>query len=96
MARRCDAAGDFIFTLVKTVTDLPDDPQMRANDMIEAVEHPNLGNLEMLSVPIGLSKTPSRIAGPAPEFGQHTEMVLVDELGYSWERVGELREAEVI
>ena len=33
---------------------------------------------------------------PAPEFGQHTEQVLVDELGWSWERVGELKERGVI
>jgi crotonobetainyl-CoA:carnitine CoA-transferase CaiB-like acyl-CoA transferase len=91
-----DAGGDFIFTLVNSVSDLPNDPQVRANGMIASVEHPAHGPIEMLSLPIGLSETPSRIAGTAPEFGQHTEQVLVDELGWSWERVGELKEKGVI
>jgi crotonobetainyl-CoA:carnitine CoA-transferase CaiB-like acyl-CoA transferase len=95
-ARRLDAGGDFIFTLVNRVSDLPDDPQMRANGLIAAVEHPSLGPLEMLNLPVGLSETPSRIRGTAPEFGQHTEQILVDDLGYSWEEVAKLREAGVL
>jgi crotonobetainyl-CoA:carnitine CoA-transferase CaiB-like acyl-CoA transferase len=91
-----DAGGDFIFTLVNSVSDLPNDPQVRANGMIASVEHPTHGPLEMLNLPIGLSETPSRIAGTAPEFGQHTEQVLVEELGWTWERVGELKEKGVI
>ena len=32
----------------------------------------------------------------SPEFGQHTEEVLTEVLGYSWEEIGRLREEEVI
>ena len=32
---------------------------------------------------------------PAPEFGQHTEQILL-ELGYGWEEIAALREKEVI
>ena len=39
---------------------------------------------------------PGRIREPAPEFGQHTELILTELLGYSWDRVGELREKQVI
>lgn len=88
--------GDFIWSVVNTVTDLPDDPQMRANGYIASVEHPTHGSLEMLNIPIGMSRTPPSIEGIAPEFGQHTEQVLVDELGYSWDRISELQEGEVI
>jgi len=91
-----DEGGDFTFTIVNRVSDLPDDPQMRANDYIAEVEHPNLGRLEMLNLPIGLSRTPARIGATAPEFGQHTEQILVDELGYDWDDVTRLREREVI
>jgi len=34
-------------------------------------------------------------AEPAPEFGQHTEEVLL-ELGYSWEEIGTLRDTGVV
>lgn len=91
-----DEGGDFIWSVVNTVTDLPDDPQMRANGYIASVEHPTHGALEMMNVPIGMSRTPPAIERTAPEFGQHTEQVLVDELGYTWEDIGKLQESEVI
>ncbi len=94
--RLLDEGGDFIFTLVNSVSDLPDDPQIRANDLIAQVDHPSHGGLEMLNLPIGLSACPSAIRGGAPELGQHTEQILTEELGYSWEEVGGLRERGVI
>ncbi len=95
-ARLLEEGGDFIFTLVRAVGDLPDDPQVRANGLIAAVDHPVGGPTEMLNLPIGLSETPPRIAGAAPELGQHTEQLLVEELGHSWEEVAALRERGVI
>jgi crotonobetainyl-CoA:carnitine CoA-transferase CaiB-like acyl-CoA transferase len=32
----------------------------------------------------------------APEFGQHTEEVLIEMGGYTWEEIAEFREKEVI
>jgi crotonobetainyl-CoA:carnitine CoA-transferase CaiB-like acyl-CoA transferase len=94
--KRLDAGGDFIFTIVNAVADLPDDPQMRANDLIAEVEHPEHGKIEMLNVPIGMSKSAAEISATAPELGQHTEQILVDELGYDWDEIGALRDSEVI
>lgn len=95
-AKRLDDGGDFIYTLVNKVSDLPDDPQMRANDLIASVDHPNHGALEMLNLPMALSESPSEIRGTAPELGQHTEQVLVDELGYTWDEIAVLRDGRVI
>jgi len=95
-AKRLDAGGDFIYTIVNQVQDLPDDPQLRANGLIANVAHPSLGELEMLNVPIGMSRSAGEIRGTAPELGQHTEEVLVEELGYSWDEVGAFRSTEVI
>jgi crotonobetainyl-CoA:carnitine CoA-transferase CaiB-like acyl-CoA transferase len=50
----------------------------------------------MLGLPVRLSETPGGIRAPAPEFGQHTEEVLMDVLGWDWDRISELREKEVI
>src|SRR5262245_20726747 len=38
-----ESQGDFIFTLVNSVQDLPDDPQMRVDGYIVEVEHPVQG-----------------------------------------------------
>jgi len=88
--------GDFIFTQVNGVEDLPDDPQVRANDYIVEFDHPQHGKTEVMGIPVRLSETPGGVREPAPEFGQHTEEVLTGLLDYSWEEVGALRERKVI
>ena len=71
------------------------DPQARANDFFTTVEHPTHGRIEVIANPIKLSKTPASIRMPAPEFGQHTEEVLL-EYGYTWEDIGQLKEQNII
>jgi len=93
---RLRAGGDFIVSIVNSVDDLPDDPQVRANDYVTTFEHPTFGPTQVVGVPVRLSETPARLRRPAPEFGQHTEEILTEVLGYSWDEVGRLREAEVI
>jgi crotonobetainyl-CoA:carnitine CoA-transferase CaiB-like acyl-CoA transferase len=88
--------GDFIYTKVQSVADLPSDPQVIENDYIVPFKHPVLGDIKMVGSPINYSKTPASIRMPAPEFGEHTEQVLNEICGYSWEEIGQLREEEVI
>lgn len=88
--------GDFIFTVVNTVDDLPNDPQVTANDYIVPFEHPRFGPTSVVGLPVHLSATPGSIRLPAPEFGQHTEEILVRLLGYTWDDVAALKEREVI
>ena len=88
--------GDFIYTIVNSVTDLPDDPQVRANDYVVDYDHPALGNLTLLGMPVKLSATPGEPRGHAPELGEHTELLLTEMLGYSWDDVARLRDANVI
>jgi crotonobetainyl-CoA:carnitine CoA-transferase CaiB-like acyl-CoA transferase len=76
------AGGDFIYTIVNSVNDLPTDPQMIA--------------IQVMGHPVILSETPADPKAPAPEFGEHTEQILIDTLGYSWEEVAQLKEQEVI
>lgn len=88
--------GDFIFTIVNEVGELPDDPQMIANDYVVDFEHPQFGATRVVGVPVRLSETPGSVRAPAPELGQHTEEILLDVLGWDWDRIGALREREVI
>ena len=94
--RRLAEGGDFIATLVNSVDDLPDDPQMQVNGYVTTFAHPTFGPTQVVGVPVLLSETPGSVRLPAPEFGQHTEEVLTEILGYSWEEIEHLREAEVI
>jgi len=94
--RTLKAGGDFIYTVVNSVSDLPDDPQVKANNYVVDYEHPALGSMTLLGMPIKLSATPGDPRGHAPELGEHTESLLTETLGYSWDEVARLREENVI
>ncbi|MCH8949309.1 MAG: CoA transferase [Chloroflexi bacterium] len=84
-------AADCICGPVATYDELLDDPQVRANEYIVEVDHPTQGRLPVVGAPWRFSETPAEIAAAAPELGQHSEDIL-QELGYTWEQIAELRE----
>jgi crotonobetainyl-CoA:carnitine CoA-transferase CaiB-like acyl-CoA transferase len=88
--------GDFIFSPVQSVDELPDDPQVRANGYVLDFDHPRHGMTQVVGIPVRFGETPGSVRAPAPEFGEHTEEILTGLLGYSWEKVAELKEQEVI
>jgi crotonobetainyl-CoA:carnitine CoA-transferase CaiB-like acyl-CoA transferase len=51
--------------------------------------------VRMVGLPVIFSKTPGKITGLGPEFGQHTEEVLI-EAGYDWADIEKLRESRAI
>ena len=87
---------DFIYAKVQSITDLKDDVQVVANDYITDFEHPVLGDVKMCNHPNIYSETPAGLWREAPELGQHTEQILIDELGYDWDDISELQEAGAI
>jgi crotonobetainyl-CoA:carnitine CoA-transferase CaiB-like acyl-CoA transferase len=91
-----ETSKDLIFTPLNTITDVTQDPQALANEYIIEFDHPVFGTTKMLGIPIRLSETPGSIRREAPEFGQHTEEVLIDILGMNWEEIGRLKDEEVI
>lgn len=90
-----DSSGDFIFSPVQSLAELPDDPQVVANDYITEVDHPDLGRVKLANHPVSYSQTPHSIRSVAPELGQHTEEVIL-ELGYTWEDIARLQDRGVI
>ena len=89
-------AGDVICTPVQAISDLSNDPQVLANNYIIDCSHEILGPVKVLGIPIQFSRSPGVVRCEAPEFGQHTEEVLIEVGGYSWDEVGRLREEEVV
>jgi crotonobetainyl-CoA:carnitine CoA-transferase CaiB-like acyl-CoA transferase len=79
---------------VQAVEELLDDPQVIANNYIGDVDGEGGPSYRLPSVPVQFDGE-----GPAlrraPEHGEHTELVL-QELGYSWDDIGELQAAGVI
>jgi crotonobetainyl-CoA:carnitine CoA-transferase CaiB-like acyl-CoA transferase len=88
--------GDVICTPLQTIQDLRGDPQVIANDYIIEREHEVLGNVKVRGLPVELSRTPGQVRVEAPECGQHTEEILMEWGGYSWDDIAALRDKEII
>jgi crotonobetainyl-CoA:carnitine CoA-transferase CaiB-like acyl-CoA transferase len=84
-----------VFSVIQKPCEVIDDPQARANEFYSTFSHPTYGPIELVAAPIKLSETPGTFRTPAPEFGQHTEEILL-ELGYSWDEITELKDKRVI
>ena len=97
VAEWCDilVKGDVISAAVQKITELPDDPQVIANEYVHDFDHPVLGKVKVLSNPLQLTQTPAKTRLPAPALGQHTEDILL-EIGYSWDEISRLKAEEVI
>jgi crotonobetainyl-CoA:carnitine CoA-transferase CaiB-like acyl-CoA transferase len=91
---RMDQEG-LVWALLQNCLEVINDPQARANDFFTAFNHPSHGPVEMVACPVKLSDTPAQIRMAAPEFGQHTEEVLL-EFGYTWDDIARFKESGVI
>ena len=84
-----------IYTPIQTSTEVINDPQSVANNYVVSFDHPVLGRTKMVGFPWDFSETPASIRREPPEFGQHTEEILL-ELGYTWDDITKLKDEEVI
>ena len=71
------------------------DPQVQHLGMAQSVTRPDGQAVHVVAQPVALSRTPSRIAAPPPDMGQHTDQVLA-EFGYTASEIAALREAKVV
>jgi len=79
-----------------TVEEVLEHEQTKAREMVVAMEHPKAGRIRLTGIPIKLSDTPGKIKTPPPVAGQHTEEILRNVLGYSKEKIEELRKSGAI
>lgn len=93
---RLIAKGDLPVCAINTTEEAANDPQALINGYITEFDHPHYGKLKLPGFPVTLSETPARIHCRAPEFGEHTEELLLGRLGLDWEEVTRLRDAGVI
>jgi len=70
-------------------------PQVLANQMLTAVDHPVAGRTVTVSQPVQLHASDATAAGRAPLLGEHTEEILLD-LGYPSAMIRELEAEQVI
>ncbi len=83
--------GGPVYTYDQTLAD----PHVLARRMVVDIEHPKIGMMKTLGLPIKSTGDLTAIRKPAPWLGQHTEEVL-RELGYSTADVRQLFEDRVV
>ena len=87
---------DTIHAPVQTPKEIPNDPQVIANQYLVGYTHPTHGEFKVAASPVQFDGEPTSVRRVAPDPGQDTEEVLLDLLGMSWEDIGELKEKQVI
>lgn len=80
---------------INKVSEVVNDPQVLARNMIAEIEHPNVPDLKIPNSPLKLSDSPSSVRRPPPLLGQHNEEVLQGS-GYTPDQIADLRDRGVI
>jgi crotonobetainyl-CoA:carnitine CoA-transferase CaiB-like acyl-CoA transferase len=76
---------------VNTMEEAFEDPQIASREMVTEMEHPHIGKVPQLGIPINFSEFQGKIRRPAPSFGEHTAEIL-KELGYNGKTIKALME----
>lgn len=82
--------------LVQNYAEVASDAQVLENEYIVDFNHPVAGPIKIVGIPVKLSETPGQIREAAPELGAHTEEVLLDVGGYSWDDITHFRDEGLI
>jgi len=85
---------DCIFGRVATPMEVVNNEQALVNNFFVELNHPDK-SMRTVATPVKFCQNPQSVRGPAPEVGQHNEMILLD-LGYGWEDIAQLKEKGVI
>jgi crotonobetainyl-CoA:carnitine CoA-transferase CaiB-like acyl-CoA transferase len=80
---------------IYNVRDVFNDPQVMSQHMSTKVDHPELGEVTLLSQGVKLSRTPAQITRVAPALGEHLRDVLA-EIGYSTDEIKKLIEQKIV
>lgn len=75
--------------------DLYDDPHLNQRGFVKTLPHPELGEVRMLGFAPRMSESEVEMT-PPPDLGEHTDSVLVEELGLDADRLRSLRESGAI
>ena len=77
------------------VADVPDQPQVLANNTFARSVHPIAGAMIEPRPPVHFDDTRLDPSGPAPAMGQHTDEILA-ELGFDPSSIADLRSRGVV
>jgi formyl-CoA transferase len=80
---------------IYSIDQMFDDDQVKHLGIAQDVPNAEKRHIRLVGQPVKLSRTPSKMVAPPPEFGEQTEEVLA-EFGFSANEIAELRKAKVV
>jgi len=84
------------YSPINTLKQICEDPHIAHRKMLVEIDQPIVGKMKICASPLKLSETPGEVYAPAPMLGEHSEQVLREVLGYSSERIAQLKAEGVI
>jgi CoA:oxalate CoA-transferase len=81
---------------VNSIEQVVNDPHVAFREMIVNLRHPVAGDVKMSGLPIKLSRTPGRASVPPPILGQHNAEVLESFLGFTKDKIDDLKQKGVL
>jgi crotonobetainyl-CoA:carnitine CoA-transferase CaiB-like acyl-CoA transferase len=89
------AGNDIPAAAVQTLEEFLADPAVRHHGMVREYDHPEVGRLRLMGLPLAFSDTTAEDPGPPPTLGQHTDEVLA-ALGYGTDTIADLRTRAIV
>ena len=76
--------------------DLAEDPHLNEREFFSRLPHPEIGVWTHTGIPWRLTNSPNGVRAPAPLLGQDTYQVMRDILGYTDQKIAQLKEERVL
>jgi len=71
-------------------------PQVLERGMLEVIDHPTIGKLKMIGVPMKFGSDGTKKMTAPPMLGEHTDEILNRVLGYAGDKIARLRKGKVV
>ncbi|RDL29899.1 CoA-transferase family III [Venustampulla echinocandica] len=84
------------YAKVNDLMDTLNHKHVRARGMVQEIDHPSCGPIELINTPVKYSYSTPGIRTPPPTLGQHTDEVLRDAMGMSEKEIEDLRRGGVV
>ena len=81
---------------VNDVAEVMADPHVRARQLVGSFDYPGVGEFKALALPYKFLGWDNPEVGAPPTLGQHTDDVLRERLGYTPEKIAELRSLKAV